>query len=68
MSPEEHFEKARPGRLVLQDEGGPTVYLDVYASGERDRLARIEVRRWILGIYALDLLKASLRDASTPPP
>ena len=53
--------EAPPGRLVLQDEGASTVRLFVYVSGERDPAAVVVVRRSVLGLYALDLLRASLR-------
>ena len=49
------------GHLVLQDEGQDVVTLDVYATGRRQRLARITVRREVLALYASELLRAFIR-------
>ena len=47
-----------PGRLVVNDEGGEVVHLDMYRDGNR---LRIEVTRDALRLYAQRLLAAANR-------
>lgn len=50
-----------PGRLVVSDEGGEIVHIDMYRSNDMDRL-RIGVTRDMLRLYAQRLLEAANRE------
>jgi len=49
-----------PGRLVVADEGGDHIHLDMYRTNQMDRM-RITVTREMLRLYAENLLKAANR-------